>query len=114
VLVIDDDEHVTTAVAAALREAGCAVDTAPRAEEVVDRTASRRFDCAVLDYRLPGIDGVQAANRLPGLPIIVISSDETAAAALATSGAENAWFMAKPFPMEDLLDALSLLVERRS
>ena len=52
---------------------------------VVDRTASRRFDCAVLDYRLPGIDGVQAANRLPGLPIIVISSDETAAAALATS-----------------------------
>ena len=114
VLVIDDDEHVTTAVAAALREAGCAVDTAPCAEEVVDRTASRRFDCAVLDYRLPGIDGVQAANRLPGLPIIVISSDETAAAALATSGAENAWFMAKPFPMEDLLDALSLLVERRS
>lgn len=114
VLVVDDDEHVTTAVAAALREAGCAVDTAARAEDVVDRTASRRFDCAVLDYRLPGIDGVQAANRLPGLPVIVISSDETAAAALAASGAENAWFLAKPFPMEDLLDALSLLVERRS
>jgi DNA-binding NarL/FixJ family response regulator len=68
----------------------------------------------VLDYRLPGIDGIAATARLPGLPVIVISSDETAAAVLATSGAENAWFMAKPFPMDDLLDALSLLVERRS
>ena len=53
------------------------------------RTASRRFDCAVLDYRLPGIDGVEAADRLPGLPVIVISSDETAAAALAASGKEQ-------------------------
>ncbi len=114
VLVVDDDVHLTTAVAAALREAGCAVDTAACAEDVVDSTASRRFDCAVLDYRLPGIDGIAATARLPGLPVIVISSDETAAAVLATSGAENAWFMAKPFPMDDLLDALSLLVERRS
>jgi response regulator NasT len=101
-------------VAAALRDLGCAVDTAARAEDVVDRSASRRFDCAVLDYRLPGIDGIEATTRLPGLPVIVISSDETAAPALAASGAENAWFMAKPFAMEDLLDALSLLVERRS
>jgi signal transduction histidine kinase/CheY-like chemotaxis protein len=114
VVVVDDDENLTSALAAALRDAGCAVDPAARAEDIIGITASWRFDCAVLDYRLPGIDGVEAATRLPGLPVIVISSDETAAAALASSGRENAWFMAKPFPVEDLLDALSLLVERRS
>ena len=114
VLVVDDDANMTGAVAAALRDTGCAVDGAARAEDVVAATACWRFDCAVLDYRLPGIDGVEAATRLPGLPVIVISSDETAAAALATSGKEHAWFMAKPFPMADLLDALSLLIQRRS
>ena len=114
VLVVDDDEHLTTAVAAALREAGCIAETAARAEDVVDGPASQRFDCAVLDYRLPGMDGVEAITRFPGVPVIVISVDETAATALATSGAPNAWFLAKPFPMEDLLDALSLLVGRHA
>jgi hypothetical protein len=46
--------------------------------------------------------------------VIVISGDQSAAAALATSGAENAWFLEKPFAMEDLLDGLSLLVQRRA
>jgi two-component system nitrogen regulation response regulator GlnG len=105
---------MTTAVAAALRDAGSVVHTATSAEEVADTGASWRFDCAVLDYRLPGIDGVEAAARLPGLPVILVSSDETAATALARSGRGQAWFVAKPFPMDDLLDALSLLLERQS
>ncbi len=114
VLVVDDDEHLTAAVTAALREAGSIVHTAASAEEIADTGASWRFDCAVFDYRLPGIDGVAAAARLPGLPIMLVSSDETAAAALAASGREHAWFMAKPFVLDDLLDALSLLLARQS
>lgn len=113
VLVVDDDEHLASAVAGALREAGCVVESAACAEDGLEVAAGRRFDCAVFDYHLPGIDGVEAAGRLPGLPIIVVSSDETAAAALAACAKENAWFMAKPFAMEDLLDALSLVMERR-
>ena len=60
------------------------------------------------------MNGVEAAVRLGGLPVVVVSSDEAAAAALAASGKDNAWFMAKPFSMDDLLDALSLLVSRRA
>ena len=61
------------------------------------------------------MNGVEAAVRLGGLPVVVVSSDEASAAAtLAASGKDNAWFMAKPFPMDDLLDALSLLVSRRA
>ena len=114
VLLVDDDEHLNVVVAAELRAAGAIVHSAASAEEVADTGAGWRFDCAVFDYRLPGIDGVAAAARLPGLPIMLVSSDETAAAALATSGREHAWFMAKPFPMDDLLDALSLLLARQS
>jgi len=114
VLVVDDDERLNVVVAAELRAAGAIVHSAASAEEVADTGAGWRFDCAVFDYRLPGIDGVAAAARLPGLPIMLVSSDETAAAALATSGREHAWFMAKPFPMDDLLDALSLLLARQS
>ena len=115
VLVVDDDRHLTNAVAAALRDAGCTVATADCAEDVVGAAASPSADCAVLDFHLPGMNGVEAATRLGGLPVVVVSSDEASAAAtLAASGKDNAWFMAKPFPMDDLLDALSLLVARRS
>jgi signal transduction histidine kinase len=113
VLVVDDDERLAQAVAAALGEAGCTVDTAPRADDVVDRAADLRVDCGVFDYHLPGIDGVEAAARLATLPVLVVSSDEAAAAALSAARKDNAWFMAKPFDMDDLIDAVSLLVGRR-
>jgi signal transduction histidine kinase len=114
VLWVDEDEHLASAVAGALRDVGCLVADASCAEDGLELAAERRFDCAVFDYHLPGIDGVEAVGRMPALPAIVVSSDETAAAALAARGKENAWFMAKPFVMEDLLDALALVAERRS
>jgi CheY-like chemotaxis protein len=98
----------------ALRDAGCTVESATSAEDGLALAAAKRFDCALFDYHLPGLDGVEAVGRLPGLPALVVSSDETAAAALAAGGKENAWFMAKPFAMDDLLDALALVAERRS
>ena len=79
----------------ALRDTGCAVESAGSAEDGRPR-GRPHFDCAVFDYHLPGIDGVEAVGRLPGMPALVVSSDETAAAALAAGGKENAWFMAKP------------------
>ncbi len=114
VLVVDDDVRLASAVVDALRDTGCAVESATSAEDALALAAARRFDCAVFDYHLPGLDGVEAVGRLPGLPALVVSSDETAAAALAAGGKENAWFMAKPFVMDDLLDALALVAERRS
>jgi signal transduction histidine kinase len=113
VLVVDDDEPLAQAVSAALRDSGCAVETAARADEVLDRAADLHADCGVFDYHLPGIDGVEAAVRLASLPVLVVSSDETAAAALSVARKDNAWFMAKPFAMDDLIDALSLLAGRR-
>jgi len=41
VLVVEDDEHMMAAVASALDDAGCTVETALRAQDVIDSTASR-------------------------------------------------------------------------
>ena len=115
VLVVDDDEHLARAVSAALRDAGCTVAMAGCAEDVVGAASGTPFDCAVLDFHLPGMNGVEAIVRLGDPPAVLVSSDEAAAAAtLAAAAKDNAWFMAKPFAMDDLLDALSLLVARRS
>lgn len=113
--VVDDDTALVAAVAAAFEESGAVVTAATSAEEFLDAAGADGLNAVVIDYRLPGIDGAEAAGRLPvALPVLLVSSDPTALASLHAVGKERAWFMAKPFAMDDLLDTVSLLVDRVS
>ena len=67
-LLVDDDEVDRFAAIRALREAG--FDSLPEVEEAetgesgLARLASERFDCVLLDYRLPGLDGLEVLAEL--------------------------------------------------
>ncbi len=110
-LVVDDDENMLTAVATALRELGGDVQTSGSAEEMPERVKGIPFDCAVVAYHLPGADGIQAAAALPSeTAILLVTADRSVAAGLSRLDKERAWFLAKPFAMDDLLDVVSLMV----
>ncbi len=84
VLVVDDTAANRRMVDLQLRAAGLDVDLAESAEEALAldaaaRAAGRPYDAAVLDYHMPGTDGVDLARRLratPGAPsaLIMLSS----------------------------------------
>jgi signal transduction histidine kinase len=110
-LVVDDDEKMLAVVTAALRDLGADVQTSVRAEDVPERVKGVAFDCAVIEYHLPGADGIQAAATLPPeTAILLITADRSVAAGLSRLDKERAWFLAKPFAMDDLLDVVSLMV----
>jgi CheY-like chemotaxis protein len=80
VLVVDDDAVCNRAVVAALRRAqldACSVETPSAALECLGR---RGFDLALLDVRMPEIDGFELRRRiraLPGaetMPIVFVTS----------------------------------------
>jgi len=108
-LVVEDDESLRAASAAALEACGAGVTAVGAGNEVPER--SHAWECAILDYHLPDLTGVEIAASLPaGTPILMVSGDPAAGAALADVHERRAWYLPKPFEVETYLDLVSLLV----
>ena len=109
VLVVEDDAPLRDLAAAALEERGARVTAAVAGKEV--HLESERWDCAVLDYHLPGMTGIEIATRLaPGTPVLLVSSDPAAGAALAEVRDRRAWYRPKPVEADLFVDLVSLLL----
>lgn len=108
-LVVEDDESLRAAEVAALAGCGAGVTAVGAGKDVP--TGSHTWECAILDYHLPDLTGVEIAARLPaGTPILLVSGDPAAGAALADVRERRAWYLSKPFEVETYLDLVSLLV----
>ncbi len=112
ILVVDDDAQVREMTAALLAEEGAEVATAESAEDALALVeAGLGFDFAVVDYAMPGLNGVELAERLraaaPSAPCVLMTGFADAAT-LA-----NQWsgpVVQKPFAPEDLTAALGALL----
>ncbi len=109
ILVVEDEAPLRDFTAEVLEGGGARVTAAASGNDV--QLASERWDCAVLDYHLPGMTGVEIATRLaPGTPVLLVSSDPAAGAALAEVRDRRAWYRPKPVEAELYLDLVSLLL----
>jgi CheY-like chemotaxis protein len=115
VFLVDDHPGFRRAAVDFLTSGGCqVVATATSGEEALQVLADdrRRPDVVLLDFRLPGLDGVEVAHRIAGLPdappVILISSYADAAADPRVRTAEARGFLHK----QDLTcDAIMALLE---
>ena len=82
-LVVDDDEHVCRTTVLALKDIGIRGDWTLTGESAVDMTVNAkggdRYDIVMLDWQLPGIDGLETARRIRAavgedVPILLISA----------------------------------------
>ncbi len=64
ILVADDDRMTLTIITKGLRDSGYEVITAPDGTEAVELGCREKPDLAVLDIRMPGIFGIEAARQL--------------------------------------------------
>lgn len=63
-LLVDDDRLVLATLARNLRVVGYDVDVAGSGEEALQVAGSARFNLAVMDIRMPGLSGIETAERL--------------------------------------------------
>jgi signal transduction histidine kinase/CheY-like chemotaxis protein len=109
ILLIEDDAPLRRVATQALENCGARVTAAVSGKDVA--LTADEWSCAVLDYHLPDMHGVEIATRLaPDTPVLMVSSDPAAGVALAEVHGRRAWYLPKPFETDVYLDLVSLLV----
>jgi len=63
-LLVEDDRLVLATLARNLRSAGYEVEVAGSGEEALEVAGSACFNLAVMDIRMPGLSGIETADRL--------------------------------------------------
>jgi CheY-like chemotaxis protein len=110
VLVVDDDPDVRRFVADALETLGHSVVQAAGGAEALAALGAARPDAVLLDYAMPGMTGVEAAEIIgrehPRLPILFMTGYADAEALEPLLG-RSATVLRKPFHIDELDGALS-------
>ncbi|MCP3733619.1 nitrogen regulation protein NR(I) [Sphingomonas sp. RP10(2022)] len=118
ILVVDDDAAIRTVVAQALRRAGHDVQTAETLAQADRILATRVPDVLVTDVVLPDGDGIARAQeigeRLPQLPIIILSAQNTLTTAVRAAEVGAYEYLPKPFDLDDLTRAVAGALARHA
>src|SRR6266478_6222900 len=117
-LIVDDEEAVCWALKKALAKLGHQVAVAASAEEAFRLVAKQVPDAIILDVRLPGLDGLSALAQLRQMtddaPVIVVTAFGNLSTAVRAVEGGAFDYLAKPFDLDQALEAVSRALQRRA
>ncbi len=115
VLIVDDDPVVRDSLGKWFESEGYQAAIANGAKEALERLQAGRWDIALLDIKMPGVDGIELQAKLkdiePDLPVVIMTgfaSVETAVRALK-NGAYD--YITKPFDPDELVHLVENCLE---
>ena len=120
VLVADDDRTIRTVLTQALTRAGCKVHATSSLVTLMRWVEEGKGDLVISDVVMPDGNGLEQlpkiAQERPGLPVIVISAQNTIMTAIQAAEADAYDYLPKPFDLPDLMKRASraLEVKRRT
>ena len=118
VFVVDDDVSVRESLELLIRKQGWHPETFASAQEFLARPRLLEPSCLVLDFSLPGLNGLELQKRVaadrPYMPIIFITGFGNVPMTVEAMKAGAVEFLTKPFTNESLLSAIRNAIERSS
>jgi DNA-binding NtrC family response regulator len=64
ILVVDDDKSILRTFTRILQKSGYEIETAETGKEAMEKTENRHYDLALVDIRLPDMDGTDLLAKL--------------------------------------------------
>lgn len=115
IALVDDDKNILTSVSIALQAEGFATRIYPDGENALKALIENPPDLAVLDIKMPRMDGIELLRRLrekSGVPVIFLTSkDEELDEALGLAmGADD--YISKPFSQRLLIARIRAILRR--
>jgi two-component system, NtrC family, response regulator AtoC len=105
-LVVDDDQVARELLAETLGREGYRVRVAGGGEEAVRLAGAEPFDMALVDLRMPDLDGLAVLKQLamiqPELPVVILTAFATVETAIEAVNTGAFDYLSKPFRMEEI------------
>lgn len=115
VLVADDDRTIRTVLTQALTRAGCKVHATSSLVTLMRWVDEGKGDLVISDVVMPDGNGLdtlpQITERRPGLPVIIISAQNTIMTAIQATEKDAYDYLPKPFDLPDLMKRAARALE---
>ncbi|HEY6292120.1 MAG TPA: sigma-54 dependent transcriptional regulator [Terriglobia bacterium] len=118
ILIVDDEEGIRESLGAVLQDEGYQVDSVEAAEAGLEWLARKRCDVVMLDIWLPGMDGLEALEKVQKIEnpplVIMISGHGTIETAVRATKLGAFDFIEKPLSIDKTLLILRHALEQRA
>jgi FixJ family two-component response regulator len=116
IAIIDDEAPMRRALTRLLKSAGIETVTFSSAREFLDDPIHQQVDCAVIDMRMPGFDGLELQEHLkrtlPHLSLVFITGHGDVQGSVRAMKGGAVDFLEKPVDGDALLSAIRRAAER--
>lgn len=117
ILVVDDDESIRKAISTILEEKGYEVDTAESGREAIEKTHDGFYNLALIDIRLPDMDGTELLLRMkettPRMVKIIVTGFPSLQNAMDAVNRSADAYVIKPVRIDDLLETIRVHLEKQ-
>ncbi len=110
ILVVDDEQSMRDTLQIMLEKEGFEVETAGDGREALEKFERTKFDLAITDLKMPGLDGIgmlEAFHDRGDMPVIVMTAYATKDQAIAALNLGASFFIEKPFKKTELMSYIN-------
>jgi DNA-binding NtrC family response regulator len=117
ILLIDDDEWIRDSLSIFFEAEGCHVLALETAEEGLSAIKDHTFDLIIVDYKLPGMDGLEFLKRIhnsqSGAIKVLITAYRNDSVVSEAKKLKIQGFIEKPFTSDTIIESLAYLIRMR-
>jgi two-component system NtrC family response regulator len=118
ILIAEDEKTQRDLLEGFLKKEGFSVDAVANGREALQKLEGNFFDIALIDYKMPELDGLQTLREIrrlyPDLPVVMMTAYGTVETAVASMKEGALDYLTKPVDLEELLLILQKVMERSS
>ena len=116
ILIAEDEKTQRELLEGFLKKEGYLVNTAANGREALQKLRGEFFDVALLDHKMPDLDGLQTLREIrklyPDLPSVMMTAYGTVETAVTAMKEGAVDYLTKPIDLEELLILLNKVIER--